>query len=247
MNIETKNLIKTYNDDAVLNLTRDYNHLFFESGKINGILGPNGSGKTTLMKIMAGLISKTSGDVLYDGHPGNNDTPLDITYSSHRPTLFSRSVYENIAYPLKIRKYPKDQIQRIVTELLNEFELSDIQDHNAKKLSGGESQKTALARALSFSPKVIFLDEPTANIDPKNIKLMETALLKRKQLHNLTVIIITHNLSQAFRICDNLTFLDQGVCLYSGPPQGLIESSNPIIHDFISFNTLSNTEFQLKS
>lgn len=238
MNIETKNLIKIYNDVTVLNMTQEYNHVIFESGKINGILGPNGSGKTTLMKIMAGLIPQTQGEVLYDGHPGNDDTPMAITYSSHRPTLFSRSVYENIAYPLKIRKYPKDEIHRIVTELLDEFELSEIQNHNAKKLSGGESQKTALARALSFSPKVIFLDEPTANIDPKNIRLMETALLKRKGTTGLTVIIITHNLSQAFRICDNLTFLDQGSCRYSGIPQGLIESSDPIIHDFISFNTL---------
>ncbi|KNZ42969.1 ABC transporter ATP-binding protein [Acetobacterium bakii] len=238
MNIETNNLIKTYNDNTVLNLTQGYSRLIFESGKINGILGPNGSGKTTLMKIMAGLIPQTQGEVLYDGHPGNDDTPMAITYSSHRPTLFSRSVYENIAYPLKIRKYPKAEIHTIVTELLNEFELSDIQNHNAKKLSGGESQKTALARALSFSPKVIFLDEPTANIDPKNIRLMETALLKRKETQGLTVIIITHNLSQAFRLCDKLTFLDQGICRFSGIPQGLIESSDSIIHDFISFNTL---------
>ena len=238
MNIETKNLIKTYNDTTVLNLTDEHSRLFFESGKIHGILGPNGSGKSTLMKIMAGLIPQTSGDVLYDGHPEDFDTQRAITYSSHRPILFSRSVFENIAYPLKIRKRPKDEIQTIVTELLDDFEISAIQNNDAKNISGGESQKTALARALSFSPEVLFLDEPTANIDPKSVKLIESVLLKRKESHGLNVIIITHNLSQAFRICDSLTFLDQGACLYSGPPQGLIESSNPFIHEFISFNTL---------
>ncbi|MGV8905861.1 MAG: ABC transporter ATP-binding protein [Acetobacterium sp.] len=238
MNIETKNLVKTYNNNTVLNLTNKHNRLIFESGKIHGILGPNGSGKTTLMKIMAGLIPQTRGEVLYDGHPENSDTPKEITYSSHHPTLFSRTVFENIAYPLKIRKRPTQEIQAIVSSLLDDFEISNIQNHNAKKISGGESQKTAMARALSFSPKVLFLDEPTANIDPKSIKIIEAALLKRVKDLDLTVIIITHNLSQAFRICDSLTFLNQGECLYSGPPQGLIESSDPIISEFISFNTL---------
>lgn len=238
MNIETKNLIKTYNETTVLNLTHEQNHLFFESGKVHGILGPNGSGKTTLMKIMAGLIPQTQGDVLYDGSALNPEILKNITYSSHRPTLFSRTVFENIAYPLKIRKRSKEDIPKIVTELMDEFEISNIQSHNAKKLSGGESQKTALARALSFSPKVLFLDEPTANIDPKSIKLMEAALLKRQVSQGLTIIIITHNLSQAFRICNTLTLLNHGDCLYSGTPQGLRESSNPIIHDFISYNTL---------
>lgn len=246
MNIETNNLTKTYKDTSVLNLTQEYNALFFESGKIHGIIGPNGSGKTTLMKIMAGLISPSGGDVLYDGRPGINDVPKDITYSSHRPTLFSRTVFENIAYPLKIRKRSKAEIHTIVTELLDEFKISAIQTHNAKKLSGGESQKTAMARALSFSPKVLFLDEPTANIDPKSVKLMEAALLKRKKSQGLTIIIITHNLSQAFRICDTLTFLNQGTCLYSGPAHGLIESVDPIIHDFISFNLLKKSDFPLK-
>ncbi|HEY5556394.1 ABC transporter ATP-binding protein [Acetobacterium sp.] len=238
MNIETKNLIKTYNDTTVLNLTDKNSRLFFESGKMHGILGPNGSGKSTLMKIMARLIPQTSGAVLYDSHPEDVDTQKAITYSSHRPILFSRTVFENIAYPLKIRKQPKDKIQSIVTELLDDFEISEIQNHNAKKISGGESQKTALARALSFSPEVLLLDEPTANIDPKSVKLIESVLLKRIESQGLTVIIITHNLSQAFRICDNLTFLDQGKCLYSGPSQGLIESANPFINEFISFNTI---------
>jgi len=242
MNIETNNLVKTYNATTVLNMAQGQNRLLFASGKIHGILGPNGSGKTTLMKIMAGLIPPTSGDVLYDGHPGNNDTPKDITYSSHRPTLFSRTVFENIAYPLKIRKRPIHEIQTIVNELLNDFEISNIQNHNAKKISGGESQKTAMARALSFAPKVLFLDEPTANIDPKSIKLMEAALIKQVKSQDLNVIIITHNISQAFRICDSLTFLNQGDCLYSGNPQGLIECSDPIINEFISFNVLKHSD-----
>lgn len=236
MNIETNSIIKTYQGKPVLNLQGEYRHLLFESGKIHGIIGPNGSGKTTLMKIMAGLIPSTSGNVLYNGQPLCQDIMAEMTYSTHTPTLFSRSIYQNIAYPLKIRKRDSSQIHQIVSELLDEFEIKGIQTQNAKHLSGGESQKTALARALSFSPKVLFLDEPTANIDPKSIQIIEAALKKRNENQNLTIVIITHNLSQAFRICSHLTFLDQGNCLFSGTPDKIMKVTNPIINDFISFN-----------
>ncbi|WP_373483612.1 ABC transporter ATP-binding protein [Acetobacterium sp.] len=236
MNIETKNIVKTYNEKTVLNLNGDYRDLFFESGKIHGIIGPNGSGKTTLMKIMAGLILPTGGDVLYSGQPLGQDIRSKMTYSNHTPTLFSRSVYENIAYPLKIRKREKDEIHQLVSQLLEEFEIDDIKNQSARHLSGGESQKTALARALSFSPKVLFLDEPTANIDPKSIQIIEAALKKRNREQGLSIIIITHNLSQAFRICNHLTFLDQGSCLFSDTPEKIMVSTDPTIDEFISFN-----------
>lgn len=236
MNIETNHIVKTYKEKTVLNLTGDYQHLLFESGKIHGIIGPNGSGKTTLMRIMAGLIPPTNGEVLYNGEPLNPSLMSQITYSNHTPTLFSRSVYENIAYPLKIRNREKEEINQIVGELLDEFKITAIQNQNAKHLSGGEAQKTALARALSFSPKVLFLDEPTANIDPKSIRIIEAALEKRNRTDGLSVIIITHNLSQAFRISNHLTFLDQGNCLFSDTPEKIMHSPNPIINDFISFN-----------
>ncbi|MDO9493396.1 ABC transporter ATP-binding protein [Acetobacterium sp.] len=236
MNIETRNIIKTYQEKTVLNLEDKNRNLLFGSGKIHGIIGPNGSGKTTLMKIMAGLIAPSAGDVLYNGQSLDQDILSVMTYSTHTPTLFSRSVYENIAYPLKIRKRDKDEIHQIVSQLLEEFEIDDIRDQSARHLSGGEAQKTALARALSFSPQVLFLDEPTANIDPKSIQIIEAALQKRNCEQGLSIIIITHNLSQAFRICNHLTFLDQGSCLFSDTPEKIMASDHPIIDEFISFN-----------
>ncbi len=236
MNIETRNIIKTYQEKTVLNLEDEDRDLLFGSGKIHGIIGPNGSGKTTLMKIMAGLIAPSAGDVLYNGQSLDQDVLSVMTYSTHTPTLFSRSVYENIAYPLKIRKWDKDEIHQTVLQLLEEFEIDNIKDQSARHLSGGEAQKTALARALSFSPQVLFLDEPTANIDPKSIQIIEAALQKRNREQGLTIIIITHNLSQAFRICNHLTFLDQGSCLFSDTPKKIMASDQPIIDEFISFN-----------
>lgn len=236
MNIETSNITKTYQQKTVLDLEGTYRNLLFESGKIHGIIGPNGSGKTTLMKIMAGLIPPTTGKVLYNSQPLGPDIFSEMTYSTHTPTLFSRSVYENIAYPLKIRKRKKNEIDHTVSQLLEEFEIDAIKNQSARHLSGGEAQKTALARALSFSPKVLFLDEPTANIDPKSIRIIETALKKRNIEEGLTIIIITHNLSQAFRICRHLTFLDQGSCLFSDTPEKIMTSTHPTIDEFISFN-----------
>jgi|LGOV01.1.fsa_nt_gb tungstate transport system ATP-binding protein len=238
MKIEINNLTKDYHGNTVLNLVSDSNPLVFESGMIHGIIGPNGSGKTTLMKIIAGIISQTNGTVLYDGDRLNSKLRKKITYSSHQPTLFSRSVYNNIAYPLKIRNISKKEIHKIVSNLLVEFDLYNIRNHDAKKLSGGESQKTALARALSFSPKVLCLDEPTANIDPKSVQLIESALLKRQKNDNLSIIIITHNLSQALRLCSKITFLNQSRFIYTGSPEDLINSSDPFIQDFISYNCL---------
>lgn len=237
MNIETNQITKIYQGKTVLDLKGEFNPLLFESGKIHGIIGPNGSGKTTFMKIIAGLIPQTDGEVRYNGQALNPNIALEMTYSNHHPVLFSRSVYENIAYPLKIRKYRGDEIKKKVSGLLEEFEIADIQNQSAKHLSGGEAQKTALARALSFSPKVLFLDEPTASIDPKSIRIMEAALLKRNVSGGLTVIIITHNLSQAFRICNHLIFLNQGYCSFSNVPEKIRDSCDPTIQEFISFNT----------
>jgi len=112
----------------------------------------------------------------------------------------------------------------------------DIQNQNAKHLSGGESQKTALARALSFSPEVVFLDEPTASIDPKSVQVIEAALKRRNADVGLTVIIVTHNLAQAFRLCDRLVFLNQGQCLLSDTTEKMRSTQNATIQEFISFN-----------
>ena len=206
------------------------------NGQINGIIGPNGSGKSTLMRIIADLTTATSGTIFYDNSPLDDDLRKLLTYASQQAFMLSKTVEENIRYPLKLRNYSKVDQQRIAAEQLETFQLEAIRTQKAKNLSGGEAQKTALARALSFSPKLLLLDEPTASIDPQSIKIIESALLKRKVDPSLNTIIITHNLSQAFRICDTLTFIHQGNILFTGLPDDLMHDPNPIIKEFISFN-----------
>ncbi|MDK2905321.1 MAG: tungstate transport system ATP-binding protein [Eubacteriaceae bacterium] len=234
MNLKINQIKKIYGEKTVLSIQQE--NLVFRNGQINGIIGPNGSGKSTLMRIIADLTTATSGTIFYDNSPLDDDLRKLLTYASQQAFMLSKTVEENIRYPLKLRNYSKVDQQRIAAEQLETFQLEAIRTQKAKNLSGGEAQKTALARALSFSPKLLLLDEPTASIDPQSIKIIESALLKRKIDPSLNTIIITHNLSQAFRICDTLTFIHQGNILFTGLPDDLMHDPNPIIKEFISFN-----------
>ena len=206
MRMELKNIIKKYNEKVVL----DIGTLTIEEGKITGITGPNGSGKSTLLNIVGGIDKEYSGNVLYDGHSLNREIERNMTYVFQKPYLFRRKVYENIAYPLKLRGVNKQEIQIKVRKVIENLEIEELAEKKAHLLSGGESQKVVLARALVFNPKLLLLDEPTSNIDPESIKIMEREIVRFNKDTNSTVIIVTHNLSQAKRICDNIIYLQGG-------------------------------------
>jgi len=229
MDLTLKNLKKTYGNKTVLNIN-DFN---LEKGKIYGIIGPNGSGKSTLLKIIAGLDSEYSGKVYYNKKLLNNDIMKWITYANQHPYLLRRSVFDNIAYPLKIRNSNKNEINVKTNELLNEFQIENLQNQKATSLSGGESQKVALARALIFSPKLLLLDEPTANIDPSSMKIIEKNIIKRNREMGTTIIIVTHNIAQAKRICEKTIFMKDGFIREFGETESLI--LNPMCEDTKEF------------
>lgn len=206
MNISIENLTKAYGKRIVL----DIDSLSFISGKLYAIVGSNGAGKTTLLKIIAGLEHKTEGSITYNESPLNKHLLKNVTYMSQRPYMLRTSVFNNIAYPLKIRKYPKKIIENRVHEIMVELELTDLKDQMATSLSGGESQKVALARALVFEAELLLLDEPTSNINPNAIELIEKVILKRYQEKHMTTIIITHNMKQAKRLCDQMVVIEKG-------------------------------------
>lgn len=206
MDIIIKNLTKRYEEKVVL----DIESLLLTKGTLYGIFGPNGAGKSTLLKIIAGLDENITGQILYDGRQITSRVLKNITYMSQKPYLFRTSVFNNIAYPLKIRKYSKTIINTKVNEIMEELQLSSLKDQLATHLSGGESQKVSLARALVFEPELLLLDEPTANIDSDSIKLIESTILKRKKEKQMTTIIITHSFEQAKRICDDIIFINKG-------------------------------------
>lgn len=207
MEITISNLRKSYDDRQVL----DAKEGRVRNGSRTAIVGPNGAGKSTLLKIIAGLESPDEGTVLYNG---NNQFPqMDVTLVFQKPYLISSTVEKNIAYPMKLRGFSPEQIEKRITELTEELNLSGFRKQKSWKLSGGETQKVALARALSFRPKLLLLDEPTANIDPYTTSEIERMLLS---ITDTTIIMVTHNLAQAKRVCDDIIMLHEGQIVETG-------------------------------
>lgn len=206
MEIEIEGIKKFYGRNQVLNINR----LHIEKGKITGIIGPNGSGKTTLLNIIGGLDRKCQGRVLYNKKKLCKKTSKNITSVFQKPYLLRRSVYENIEYPLKIRRIDKGKAELLVNKIMDDLEIRDLRDKKANKLSGGESQKVALARALVFKPRLLLLDEPTSNIDPEYIKTMEERIIKFNKEDKGTVLIVTHNIEQSKRLSHNIIELRKG-------------------------------------
>lgn len=179
-------------------------------GKIVVLLGVNGAGKTTLMRIMAGLENPDQGKILLNDEC-TSDTALRqvSTLVFQKTAMFSMNVYDNLAYGLKIRGVPKEEIAKRVPEALQAVRLNGFEKRRAKKLSGGEQQRIALARAFLLDSKVLLLDEPTANLDPNSATIIERAIVSRKSSDKI-IVMATHNLSQARRMADVIVHLYNG-------------------------------------
>ena len=230
MKLHFSNLKKTYEQQTVL----DIPSIEIESGSFWGIIGPNGSGKSTLMKIVAGLSDPTTGFVAYDDHRLNRKTRESMTLVFQKPYLLRTSVYHNIAYPLQIRGVTPRETQERVTEMLELLNIESLREQRAWTLSGGEAQKVALARALVFKPRLLMLDEPTANIDPASILMLEQQIRSYYDQYQPTILMVTHNVQQTKRICDRVAFMYQGNVLESGPLKDVFEKSgNALMQSFI--------------
>jgi len=188
----------------------DIKELNIKQGQITGLIGPNGAGKSTLLRIIAGLDKDFSGYIKYNDQGLSDEIYKKMTLVTQKPYLFKRTVYENISYPLKIRKMDKKNIRILTEEIMTKLEISKLRNKKAHLLSGGESQKVSLARALVFEPRLLLLDEPTSNIDPESIKIMEREILRFNRHKKITIIIVTHNLEQAKRLCDKTIYMEKG-------------------------------------
>lgn len=204
MRIEIENLKKTYQGIEVLNIER----LAVRNGKITAIVGPNGAGKSTLLNLIGNLLEKDEGVIQYDG---DKKVPeKNITLVFQEPYLISTTVRKNIAYPMKLRNISREVIEARIRELSKELNLNELLDKRADQLSLGEVQKVALARALSFEPELLLLDEPCASIDPYTTSEIEKILMKMNHRRGTTMIMVTHNLAQARRLADDVILLKKG-------------------------------------
>ena len=176
-------------------------------GDIAVILGPNGSGKTTLLKSLHGIIKIKHGAVSWSCPKSESMAKQMFVFQN--PVMLRRSVFENVTYPLTLCKTPKAEINRLADEWVSRISLKEVIHVAATRLSGGEKQKLALARALITKPEMLFLDEPTASLDGKTTLEIEK-LLQNSAENGTTIMMSTHDIGQAKRLAKNILFLNKG-------------------------------------
>lgn len=184
-------------------------------GEILALVGPSGAGKSTLLRLLNFLERPEQGLLSFEQSSLNgNYPPLEqrrkVTTVFQTPVLLNRSVAANVAYGLKVRQQDKKLMDRAVTEALERVGLSKLAQQSARTLSGGEAQRVALARALVIQPIVLLLDEPTANLDPYNVKLIEEIVAEENRARGTTIVLVTHNIFQAKRLAHRTGLLLEG-------------------------------------
>jgi tungstate transport system ATP-binding protein len=205
-------LIKLFGTRTVLDIA----NLDIEDGSIYALLGPNGAGKTTLLNILAFLDSPTSGQIYYHGKPIRfievqlQGLRKEVVMVDQHPILFSTTVFKNLEFGLKIRRIAKKERERIIEETLDLVDMRAFIRAQAHRLSGGETQRVALARGLALSPKVFLCDEPTASVDAENQTTIMNILRRINQEKKITVIFTTHDRSRAADLAHHTLVLDDG-------------------------------------
>lgn len=236
MRLSMENLTKEYDGRKVL----DIEELCIEDGALCGIIGPNGAGKSTLLNLVAGLMEPTGGRLLYGEEKAVSAPYRNMTMVFQSPYLIRTTVEKNIAYPLKLRGWDSQRIEERVEELTEDLGLTSFRKQKSWKLSGGETQKVALARALSFRPDLLLLDEPTANVDPSTTAEIERMLKKINEQEGTTVILITHNLVQARRLCGEVIFMNRGRVVECGASEKVLrEPEQELTKQFVAGELLT--------
>jgi len=207
-----KDLTKFYNGKKVL----DIPYLIIKKGTVHGVMGPNGSGKTTLLSILSLLTKPTSGRIYFDGleidSRDNDDYILrrQMAMVLQNPFLLNSTVEKNVTYGLRIRGLSKREQKQKVVECLDSVGLAGFEKRRSRELSGGEAQRVAIARGIAVTPKVLFLDEPTANVDKTHIDVLENIIKELNRRYKTTIIFTTHDLNQAYRLACEIVVLSEG-------------------------------------
>lgn len=216
--IEFKNVEIRYGDFVAIECL----NLNIEDGEFFTFLGPSGCGKTTSLRALVGFLTPTKGEIMVDG---KNVVPIAVVrreigmvFQSYAlfPTM---TVYENIAFGLKVKKTPKDQIEKKVREVAEKIKINDAQlQKNVAELSGGQQQRVALARAIVLEPKILCLDEPLSNLDAK-LRIGLRGELKRLQKDlGITTLYVTHDQEEALTLSDRIAVFNNGYIEQVGAP-----------------------------
>ena len=238
MYLSLKNISKKYKDKEILN------NISFDikEGELVCILGPSGCGKTTLLNIIGGFVSDFSGDVLLSDENINNIPPekREIATVFQSYGLFThKNVIDNVSYGLKLLKVDKNTRENRAKEMLEKVGLAGYEKKKIKELSGGEQQRVAIARSMVLNPKLLLLDEPLSNLDVHLRDVMRKEIKRIQKQFGVTMIIVTHDQEDAFKLADRVIVINEGHIEQIGTPEELYkEPKNNFISSFIGENNI---------
>lgn len=228
MSIEVKNLIKSFEDKKII----DNVSFKVKNGETLAIVGFSGSGKSTILKLICGLLTPDSGEII----TSEGDIAMVFQYSA----LFdSLNVYDNIAFALHERKelrkkYTEKQIRKIVAEKLELVGLKGIENKYPSELSGGMQKRVSFARAIVTEPQTILYDEPTAGLDPISSTLIEDYIVRLKEETNSASIVVTHQMSTVTRTANHVIMLYDGKIVFEGTPDDMLRQDNEYTKQFVT-------------
>jgi len=208
-----------YGARTVLDLPR----LEIRRGETLGIIGPSGAGKSTLLRLLQGLERPSEGEIRFGGQRLGSPAPIDLTRRMttvfQRPAMLDRSVRDNVEFGIRLRGR-RDRPR--VDALIERVGLTPLADAPARRLSGGEMQRVAMARAIATGAEVLLLDEPAANLDPANVARIE-AIVREEQAHDRTIVLVTHNTHEARRLAHRTLLLIGGRMIELGPTEDVFD------------------------
>jgi sulfate transport system ATP-binding protein len=231
--INIENIVRRFGEHTVLNDVS----LTVHPGELLALLGPSGSGKTTLLRLIAGLDQPDSGIITIDRDDATTRTAKDrgVGFVFQHYALFRHmSVFENIAFALRIRKAPKSEVHARVTELLKLIQLESLATRYPAQLSGGQRQRVALARALASQPRVLLLDEPFGALDAVVRRDLRRWLRELHKQMNITTIFVTHDQEEAFDLADRVVIMSGGKIRQQGTPIEIYQTpADEFVHEFL--------------
>lgn len=208
------------------------------------LIGPNGAGKSTLLLSIMGLIGKRSGSLLYRGEEIRSEASWlemrrKIAMVLQEPLLFDSTVYDNVASGLKIRGVGRSEIKSRVMTYLERFNLADMAQRSARKLSGGEARRVSLARAFAVEPEMIFFDEPFANLDAPTRQSLTDDMDKVIREKGIAAVLVTHDQSEALRMSNRIVVMNSGSIVQLGTPAAVMNRPiNEFVANFVGMETI---------
>lgn len=233
LDLELRGVTKTFDSFTAV---RDF-EIQVDKGEFISFLGPSGCGKTTTLRMIAGFIEPTKGDIYIQGRRVNDVPPYrrDTGMVFQNYALFPHmTVFDNIAFGLRYRKVPKREIRSRVEEMLRLVQLPGVEGRKPAQLSGGQQQRIALARALVIRPKVLLFDEPLSNLDAKLREELRVELRQIQRNVGITSIFVTHDQEEALALSDRIVVMDRGQITQVGTPAEIYEDpASPFVGEFI--------------